>query len=301
MNTTQDPHSHSPDTGICLPFDLSQPLSVLWCPPLKASGVVQMALDEALLDWLRLDETAPKSALVCRVYEWSEPTVSVGKHQALRSIAQALEALNQSGQRAYELVRRPTGGRALLHDCQADGECSFAVVTNHPQLCSASLADSYCWITTVLKVALAQLGRGEEMFAPSCTASSRAYAAAPLCMDTQTPWDLMTPAGQKFLGSAQCRRKGGVLQHGSIKQSVLGADRLVSGMDALHQAMLSVLARQAGGKVAVDALELPDISALAARVEALEAVRHQEVQQMWARLSTTAGSHLVPASLRSTS
>src|SRR5262245_6792216 len=85
-----------------------------WLESGPASGAVQMATDAALL--VRARDTGEA---VLRVYEWERPTVSFGRHEAVAGRFSA-ERLREAG---YDAVRRPTGGRALLHD----GDVTYSV------------------------------------------------------------------------------------------------------------------------------------------------------------------------------
>ena len=87
---------------------LKQPATVRWIPPLRLEGAWQMAIDEHLLDRALADPSAGPSF---RLYRWSRPTVSLGYHQ--RIVPPHWRTLAAQG--LIDLVRRPTGGRAVLH------------------------------------------------------------------------------------------------------------------------------------------------------------------------------------------
>ncbi|MBX2861803.1 MAG: hypothetical protein KTR14_11265 [Vampirovibrio sp.] len=172
----------------------------------SASGVENMAADEALLETLR--EVTETPLLVVRTYQWQTPTWSLGVNQKLKSLGE-LDIFLMGP--TPQIVRRPTGGRAILHD----RDISFAFVTNDSTLLSLSLKESYCHFTQFLKEALSVL---TPLATDHCTAentSNSGYTRSNLCFETQTPGDLLDAAGNKICGSAQLRRAGGILQHGA--------------------------------------------------------------------------------------
>jgi lipoyl(octanoyl) transferase len=167
----------------------------LLTPPL--AGAENMALDEALLARARRENVA-----VFRVYSWANPTLSFGRNQT------AVGAYD--GARATEhgvaLVRRPTGGRALLHH----REVTYSVTA--PFAIGASLRESYARINRLLVDGLRRLGVAVEVAAPRERAVSP--SAAP-CFERPAAGELVV-AGRKLVGSAQWRDEGAMLQHGSI-------------------------------------------------------------------------------------
>ena len=131
---------------------------LFWIPPFAGNGHSQMALDEALLEWVRMH---PLPTLVTRVYTWSQPTLSLGVHQSDRSGREAL--LQYPPLRPGQLVRRPTGGRAILHG----DDVSFAFATNAPEILKLSLNDSYCLLMGWVHEALDALAVPLESALPS--------------------------------------------------------------------------------------------------------------------------------------
>ena len=167
----------------------------LLTPP--ATGVANMALDEALME--RAGETGE---WVCRVYAWSEPTVSFGRNQAaIRHYDRArIEG------RGLAVVRRPTGGRAILHH----REVTYSVVG--PAADAGGLHESYVLINRLLVDALRSLGIDVSV------AGSRVQAMQPgpiPCFDHPSSGELVA-GGRKLVGSAQWRSEKALLQHGSI-------------------------------------------------------------------------------------
>lgn len=159
-------------------------------------GAENMAMDLALLD--RARRTGEP---ILRVYAWARPTLSFGRHErtAGRFDGSSLAAA------AVDVVRRPTGGRTLLHD----REVTYSVTA---PVTGLSLGESYRAINTVLIAALARVGV-EAQPAPR-RASPLRPGTAP-CFAEPNEGEL-TIGGAKIVGSAQWRYDGAFLQHGSI-------------------------------------------------------------------------------------
>ncbi|GAB4188900.1 MAG: lipoate--protein ligase family protein [Roseiflexaceae bacterium] len=165
-----------------------------------ADGATNMARDAALLD-LCASGAAPPTL---RLYGWTPACLSLGRFQ--RSAEVRREACAQAG---VAVVRRPSGGRALLHDA----ELTYALVApaGTPPLDGAhSILESYRLISAALLAGLHRLGAPAEL-AP--VARRRGGSAA--CFDMPASYEL-TMAGRKLAGSAQARSEGALLQHGAI-------------------------------------------------------------------------------------
>ncbi|MEB3321245.1 MAG: lipoate--protein ligase family protein [Synechococcaceae cyanobacterium] len=173
----------------------AEPAGVRWIPPLTLPGPRQMAIDE----WLLEAAGRPGGGAALRFYRWRRPTLSLGRHQ--RAIEDRWRALAAAGR--LELVRRPSGGGAVLHA----GELTYALVWPSPPRGRRAAYRLACrW----LRSAFADLGL------PLVFGSDRADAGAAHCFSSSTPADLVHPDGTKRIGSAQLWRGGRMLQHGSI-------------------------------------------------------------------------------------
>ncbi len=137
-----------------------------------------------------------------RFYGWAQETLSVGKHQTLDP---ALNSLQDCG---IPLVRRPTGGRAVLHGDPTQ-ELTYALVIPGLQ---GKREDIYHYLCEFLRLGLASLGIPLDQRIPR---RLRATHQRSSCFATQTAADL-TYQGQKIIGSAQRWEQGVVLQQGSI-------------------------------------------------------------------------------------
>jgi lipoate-protein ligase A len=166
-----------------------------------ADGATNMSLDEAVLEQV----TAGLSPPTLRLYRWTPPALSLGYAQPAADVD--LPGLRRLG---WDLVRRPTGGRAILH---AD-ELTYAVIApdDNPHVAGGVLA-SYQHLSRALLSALEILGLDVDV--RSGSAVSAGDRSNPVCFEVPSAYEL-TASGKKIVGSAQLRRKGGVLQHGSF-------------------------------------------------------------------------------------
>ena len=169
--------------------------SLLLTPPL--AGSENMAIDEALLE-----RAAQTRAAVFRVYTWSEPTLSFGRNQTARGIYDPARARA----RGIGVVRRPTGGRALLHHREITYSMTAPIVT------AGSFRESYARINRLLVDGLRRLGVAVDVASPR--ERSLPPSAAP-CFERPATGELVV-GGRKLVGSAQWRNDGAMLQHGSI-------------------------------------------------------------------------------------
>ncbi len=155
-----------------------------------------MAADEALLV-----STDPRPAL--RFYTWEPEALSLGYFQRIADVPAA--------RIAPAVVRRMTGGGAIHHA----NELTFSIAAplDHP-LYRGTLRESYAHVHAVLSGVLAELGIAAELRASRALRSDRADTG--MCFHHSTPLDLAWDE-RKGVGSAQRRRAGRVLHHGSIK------------------------------------------------------------------------------------
>ncbi len=167
-----------------------------------ADGPRNMAVDEALLDAYAGADPPPAPTL--RLYGWSPGALSLGRGQ---TGAHDPAFLRRQG---LGLVRRPTGGLAVLHE----HERTYAIVA---RLRSGSfpegVLDTYHRIAGALLAALRRLGVEAGAFDPAgCPARP---AASSVCFEEPAAHEIEA-GGRKLVGSAQRRRRGAFLQHGSI-------------------------------------------------------------------------------------
>jgi len=157
-----------------------------------------MARDSALLD-----HAARTGESVFSIYSWCRPTLSFGRNQRARGRYD----LQRLGERGVDVVRRPTGGRAILHY----REITYSVAA--PVSAQESLRDAYGRINAVLLAGLESLGV-TALIAPASEGAPLKPGAIP-CFEQPSEGEI-TAGGRKLVGSAQWRDTSAFLQHGSI-------------------------------------------------------------------------------------
>ncbi|NJP10079.1 MAG: lipoate--protein ligase family protein [Leptolyngbyaceae cyanobacterium RU_5_1] len=167
-------------------------------PVIETTGKMQMAIDIWLLEQHLLGNLPP----TLRFYTWSQPTISLGYHQ--RNFPAHWKNLLWQ-ERPVELVKRPTGGRGVLHH----GDLTYAFVSSE---FIGKRAQVYCQICKFLIDGWRSLG--VEL---SFGTAGRGYIHNPNCFGTATSADLVCNDGYKLIGSAQLIRSGAILQHGSMR------------------------------------------------------------------------------------
>lgn len=170
------------------------------------SPEMNMAVDEAILQ-LHAEGKVPPTV---RFYTWNPATLSIGYFQkALKEIN--LEEVHKQG---LGFVRRPTGGRAVLHD----KELTYSVIVSeqHPKMPS-SVTEAYKIISMGLLHGFQNLGLKAEMVSLASEEEKEKYSSpgSSACFDSPSWYELVVE-GKKVAGSAQTRQKGVILQHGSI-------------------------------------------------------------------------------------
>lgn len=139
---------------------------------------------------------------VLSIYSWTRPTLSFGRHQP----AAGLYDIGKIRSANVDVVRRPTGGRAILHD----HEVTYSVTA--PLNDDGPLRATYARINLILLDGLRRLGADVELASP--VQRSPAPSTRP-CFETPAEGELVA-RGSKLVGSAQWRYEGALLQHGSI-------------------------------------------------------------------------------------
>lgn len=161
-----------------------------------------MAVDESILEHIYRGEAKP----TLRLYSWNPPCLSLGHAQSFKDVD--MERLKSHG---WDLVRRVTGGRAILHT----EELTYSVTgsTEEPVL-TGGVLESYKRLAKALLFAVQSLSVPVEIIEDVSHASSVTYPN-PVCFEVPSTYEI-TVDGKKLIGSAQARKKEGVLQHGSL-------------------------------------------------------------------------------------
>lgn len=159
-------------------------------------GAANMARDEALMRW-----SARTGDAAFRVYAWAAPTLSLGRNQRARDCYN-LEAARARG---IGFVRRPTGGRALLHHREITYSATLPVAD------AVAAREAYEFINGILLDALSRMGAAATM----ATAAASLPPGLRPCFDAPSAHEIVVDE-RKLVGSAQWRHEGALLQHGSI-------------------------------------------------------------------------------------
>jgi lipoate-protein ligase A len=163
-----------------------------------ADGATNMAIDQAIVEAVVAGDSPP----TLRFYGWSPPCLSLGRNQPLADVD--LAACRALG---IDVVRRPSGGRAILHT----DELTYAVMMlqDDPRSEGGVLA-SYRRLSRGLLAGLGRLG----VEAIQASGQKKGEPTA-ICFESPSDYEI-TVGGRKLVGSAQWRARGGVLQHGSL-------------------------------------------------------------------------------------
>jgi lipoyl(octanoyl) transferase len=186
------------------------------------SGAENTARDSALLA-----RAARTGQTVFSIYSWARPTLSFGRNQP----AVGRYDLDEIRRRDIDVVRRPTGGRAILHD----HEITYSVTA--PIDDASSLRATYSRINRILLDGLARLGVNAELASVAQRAESPSVRP---CFETPSEGELVAD-GRKLVGSAQWRDQGALLQHGSI---------LVGDDQSSLPSFAAAAANRSGGRIA---------------------------------------------------
>ncbi|MEM6282360.1 MAG: biotin/lipoate A/B protein ligase family protein [Chloroflexota bacterium] len=162
-------------------------------------GAANMAADEAILRAV----AAKKQPPTLRVYGWNPFSLSLGYGQRIRDAD--LDRIIDNG---WTLVRRPTGGRAILHG----DELTYSVTLpeDHP-IAAGGIIETYLRLSNGLMLAMERMGLNVQADPDGDEETGK----GPVCFEVPSKYEI-TVGGKKLIGSAQLRRGGGVLQHGTL-------------------------------------------------------------------------------------
>jgi lipoate-protein ligase A len=167
-----------------------------------APGAWNMAVDEAVLQAAGNNEVPA----TLRLYAWEPACLSLGYAQGIDEIDTGrIQSLG------WELVRRPTGGQAILHV----DELTYAVIgqVTEPRL-AGDVLESYQRLSSALLAALEILGI-PALALPRPDLVGKGTSKNPICFEVPSNYEVIV-GGKKLVGSAQARKHGGVLQHGTL-------------------------------------------------------------------------------------
>ena len=160
-----------------------------------------MAVDESILEHIHRGESLP----TLRLYSWNPPCLSLGHAHSFAAVD--VERLKANG---WEVVRRVTGGRAILHT----DELTYSVTGNADEpVLAGGVLESYNRLAQALLFAIRELGLPVEI--KEHISEPATLNLNPVCFEVPSTYEI-TVGGKKLIGSAQARKKEGVLQHGSL-------------------------------------------------------------------------------------
>lgn len=169
------------------------------------SAIINMAIDEMLLIWHSEGKIPP----TLRFYRWSNPSLSIGHFQ---DVGKTID-LNGVRKHDCELVRRLTGGSAVLHD----NELTYSLVISekHPSI-PTSIREAYYALSKGIVCGYNNLGIQVEYATPKKEVGLNQTA---VCFEKLAYYEMVVD-GKKISGNAQTRKKDVLLQHGSIPMSI---------------------------------------------------------------------------------
>lgn len=223
---------------------------------IRRPGAENMAVDESLL----VSHASGDSPPVLRFYGWDPPALTIGYFQ---SHAREVDE-NGCRRHGFDWVRRPTGGRAVLHQ----HELTYSVVVSE-SLLRGSVLQTYQILSMSLLNGLKRLGLDAELTEGRPPTRRERQLSSAACFDSATPHELAVD-GRKVVGSAQVRQRGVLLQHGSMPLRLdrcAVVDCLNLGSETLRSRVLRTLETKAAGLTEVSSQPI-DCASLARAVQA---------------------------------
>lgn len=163
-----------------------------------SNGSVNMAMDEAVMISLEKGLSSP----MLRIYKWHPPTISIGYFQPISEIN-----LKKCSENGINVVRRLTGGRAVLHH----EELTYSIIFSEEDFEPFTKKEIFIFIANCLIETLKNIGIQARI-----AEKSRGDLRSPDCFASPAQYELESDKGEKLIGSAQVIRRGIVLQHGAI-------------------------------------------------------------------------------------
>ncbi|MBM4425535.1 MAG: lipoate--protein ligase family protein [Chloroflexi bacterium] len=167
-------------------------------------GPMNMAVDEAIMHSV----AAGASLATLRFFAWTPPCLSLGYAQPKTDVD-----TERLAERGWGLVRRPTGGKAILHT----DELTYSVIApqSDPRV-AGGIVESYRRLSEGLLRGLALLSLAAQNDAVySSVGGGSDGSDNPVCFESPSNYEI-TVIGKKLIGSAQARKQGVVLQHGTL-------------------------------------------------------------------------------------
>jgi len=165
--------------------------------PLK--GSLNMAIDEFMFSLVKKEKKT-----ILRFYQWKKPTASLGYFQKVNEVIN----LNYLKEKNFDLVRRITGGKLVLHD----KEITYSIASSEAEIFTNSLKNSYQLISQALCLGFSKMGINAQL----ASRKVFSYLSKSLPCFSYPAQDEIKVNGKKLVGSAQKREGDCFLQHGSI-------------------------------------------------------------------------------------
>ena len=167
-------------------------------------GSWNMAVDETILETIIMGQALP----TLRLYAWEPACLSIGYAQPSTDVDR-----NRLLDLGWDWVRRPTGGRAILHT----DELTYSVIAPlvEPRI-GGNLLESYQRLSKALLSSLNNLNIHAD--ANPTVPTSNTHEKRAVCFEVPSNYEIVVD-GKKLIGSAQARRKNGMLQHGTLPLS----------------------------------------------------------------------------------
>src|SRR6516162_4720912 len=167
-------------------------------------GGSNMSIDASLLEEV---EASPEPRTIVRFYGWQTPTISLGRNQ---KIDRALDT-GYCRDNGIDIVHRPTGGRAVLHD----DELTYAVISSDSNVFGDTIYGNYRRVSEALCLGYNRLGVPAVLAPDTRKIAGLPDDSDPPCFLSPARYELMVE-GRKIVGSAQRRIRRSFLQHGSM-------------------------------------------------------------------------------------
>jgi lipoate-protein ligase A len=200
-------------------------------------GTTNMAMDEAVFNGLEDDVSTP----VVRVYRWKPPTISIGYFQSAADID-----FHKCRRDGIAVVRRMTGGRAVLHD----EELTYSILFSDKDFQPFRKKEIFVFIARCLVDSLKFLGIDSQV-----VEKTRGDLRSANCFASPAQFEIESLERGKLIGSAQVIKDGVVLQHGAIP--LTGSYRSISQYltcDSSFEKSISSLNQAAPGSVSASSL-----------------------------------------------
>lgn len=166
------------------------------------SASENMAIDDAIFQLVQEGKSTP----LIRFYDWEHPTLTLGYHQSAEKEVDFAKLADKK----YDFVRRPTGGRLVLHK----NDVTYSIISPIIDKMSGNVMKSYETISRALAEGIRLLGVDVSFQQKELSSFSQREAANP-CFNSSSKYELEVK-GKKIVGSAQARKNNVLLQHGSI-------------------------------------------------------------------------------------